>query len=143
MSWVFWLPLVLLGFHPLMIVLAQTFSLLYQYWIHTELIERMGAFGWVFNTPSHHRVHHAANPQYLDRNYGGILIVWDRLFGTFETEQEPVQYGLTTNIGTYNIFVVAFHEWRAMLKDIIEAKSWMGRLWYLIALPGWREDGSG
>ena len=83
-GWVFWLPLPLLGFHPLMVLTAQAVSLLYQYWIHTELVGSMGAFGLVFNTPSHHRVHHATNPQYLDRNHGGILIVWDRLFGTFE-----------------------------------------------------------
>src|SRR5690606_37534222 len=96
----FWLPLPLLGFRPEMILVAKSISLLYQYWIHTELIDRLGPFEWIFNTPSHHRVHHGSNPRYLDRNHGGILIVWDRLYGTFQEESEPVDYGLTTNIET-------------------------------------------
>ena len=142
-SWMFWLPLPLLGFHPLMIVLAQSISLLYQYWIHTELIGNMGLFGWVFNTPSHHRVHHGSNPLYLDRNHGGILIIWDRLFGTFQRELDRPEYGLTKNIESYNPLVVAFHEWQSLGRDLREAKSWRGRLGYLFAPPGWREDGSG
>ena len=84
---IFWVPLALLGFHPFMILTAQAISLIYQFWIHTELIGRLGPLEWVFNTPSHHRVHHGANVEYLDRNYGGILIVWDRLFGSFEPER--------------------------------------------------------
>ena len=83
-----------------MVLAAQAISLLYQYWIHTELIDRIPGFGLVFNTPSHHRVHHGRNAQYLDRNHGGILIIWDRLFGTFEPERAPVDYGLTTNLET-------------------------------------------
>lgn len=142
-TWIFWLPLPILGFNPLMVIIAQTVSLLYQYWIHTETIERMGVFGWVFNTPSHHRVHHGRNPQYLDRNYAGILIVWDRMFGTFEPEGIRPDYGLTQNIESYNPIVVAFHEWHALAKDLRSAKTWRGRLGYLFAPPGWREDGTG
>ncbi|MCB9591427.1 MAG: sterol desaturase family protein [Sandaracinaceae bacterium] len=139
----FWLPLPLLGFHPFMVAVAQTISLLYQYWIHTEAIRTLGPLEWVFNTPSHHRVHHGSNPEYLDRNHGGILIVWDRLFGTFEPERAEVEYGLTTNIATFNPVLIAFHEWAAMLRDVLSARTWRGRLGYLFLKPGWREDGTG
>jgi sterol desaturase/sphingolipid hydroxylase (fatty acid hydroxylase superfamily) len=142
-SWVFWLPLPLLGFHPLMVFGAQSVSLLYQYWIHTELIDKMGPFEWLFNTPSHHRVHHGSDHRYLDRNHAGIFILWDRLFGTFEPEAQRPHYGLTNNINSYNVLVVAFHEWQAMIRAIARAKTWRGRLWYLLGPPGWTEDGSG
>lgn len=142
-GWCFWVPLPLLGFDPLMIITAQAISLLYQYWIHTELIETLGPLEWVLNTPSHHRVHHATDARYLDRNYGGILIIWDRLLGTFEAETTRPSYGLTTNIKTYHPLRIAFHEWAAILKDLRTAKTWRGRLGYLFAPPGWREDGSG
>ncbi|MEZ4268364.1 MAG: sterol desaturase family protein [Myxococcota bacterium] len=139
---IFWAPLAIIGFHPTFILLAQAISLLYQYWLHTELIRTLGPLEWVFNTPSHHRVHHGRNPEYLDRNYAGILIIWDRLYRTFEPERAPVDYGLTTNIGSYNLAVIAFHEWRAMLRDVARARTWRGRLGYLLAPPGWREDGT-
>ena len=144
-SFVFWIPLILIGFHPLMIVMQMSISLIYQYWIHTELIKKMPKwFEAIFNTPSHHRVHHATNPQYLDRNHAGIFIIWDRLFGTFEKEVETPIYGLTTNINTYNIFKVAFHEWIAMLSDVFTSKTTIGnRLKYFLKPPGWRHDGSG
>ena len=142
-TWVFWIPLPLLGFDPLMVFLAQSISLLYQYWIHTELVTTLGPLEWVFNTPSHHRVHHGTNALYLDRNHGGILIVWDRLFGTFELEREQPSYGLTRNLETYNLLKVAFHEWQDIGRDLLTAKTWKGRLGYLFAPPGWREDGSG
>ncbi|MEE2786564.1 MAG: sterol desaturase family protein [Myxococcota bacterium] len=142
-GWVFWVPLPLLGFHPLMIITAQAISLLYQYWLHTELIHRLGVFEWFMNTPSHHRVHHGRNPQYLDRNYAGIFIIWDRLFGTFEPEVEPVDYGLTHNLTTYHPVTIAFHEWRDMFGDVRRARTWRGRAMYLIGRPGWRESGQG
>ena len=142
-TWFFWMPLPFLGFHPLTIFVAQSINLLYQYWIHTELIDKMGAFGWVFNTPSHHRVHHGTHPRYLDRNYGGILIVWDRLFGTFEPEVVASDYGLTRNINSYNLLDVAFHEWRDMFQELRSARSWRGRTGAVLGPPGWREDGSG
>jgi sterol desaturase/sphingolipid hydroxylase (fatty acid hydroxylase superfamily) len=94
--------LALLGLHPELIAQARGINLLYQYWIHTDTIRRLGPFEKVFNTPSHHRVHHGTNPQYLDRNHGSILITWDRLFGTFEPEAEPIVYGLTKNLDTFN-----------------------------------------
>jgi sterol desaturase/sphingolipid hydroxylase (fatty acid hydroxylase superfamily) len=135
-----WMPLA--GFHPMMILIAKAWSLVYQYWIHTELVERIGSLESVLNTPSHHRVHHGANPEYLDRNHAGILIVWDRLFGTFEPEIAPVRYGLTKNIGTHNPLRIAFHEWVSMIEDVIEAPSWKERLGYIFRPPGWSSDGS-
>jgi len=142
-SFIFWIPLVLIGFHPIMIIMQMSISLIYQYWIHTELIKKMPKwFEAVFNTPSHHRVHHATNPQYLDRNHAGIFIIWDRFFGTFEKEVEKPIYGLTTNIHTYNIFKVAFHEWVAMFSDVFRSKtSISNRLKYFLKPPGWRHDG--
>jgi sterol desaturase/sphingolipid hydroxylase (fatty acid hydroxylase superfamily) len=139
----FWAPLPLLGFRPEMILVAKSISLLYQYWIHTELIDRLGPLEWVLNTPSHHRVHHGRNPRYLDRNHGGILIVWDRLYGTFEEEGEPVDFGLTTNIETFNPLRIAFHEWAAMFRDVKGAKTLRGALGYVFGPPGYREDGTG
>ena len=100
-------------------------------------------FEYVFNTPSHHRAHHGSNPQYLDRNHGGILIVWDRLFGTFEPERERVRYGLTENIRSHNLWVIAFHEWGSMLRDMVRAPSLRAAIGYLLRPPGWRHDGRG
>jgi len=93
---------------------------------------------WVFNTPSHHRVHHGTNPQYIDRNYAGIFIVWDRLFGSFEPEGERVVYGLTKNIESFNPLVIAFHEYRAIARDVAAATSWRARLGFLFRYPGWQ-----
>lgn len=140
---IFWAPLVLIGFPIEMILIQKSVSLLYQYWLHTELIGKLGWFGKVFNTPSHHRVHHGRNPLYLDRNHAGIFIIWDKMFGSFEPEGGPVDYGLTSNINTYNPAKIAFHEWSAMLRDSWNAKTWRGRLGYLFMPPGWREDGTG
>jgi sterol desaturase/sphingolipid hydroxylase (fatty acid hydroxylase superfamily) len=146
-SFVFWLWLPLIGFHPGMILLQMSVSLLYQFWIHTEAIDKMPKwFEAVFNTPSHHRVHHGSNPLYLDRNHAGIFIIWDKLFGTFQAElkEEKVIYGLTANINTYNPLKIAFHEWIAMSKDSFSGKmSFTNRLKYLIKPPGWKHDGTG
>lgn len=142
-TWLLWLPLSFLGFPPAMIAIQKGISLVYQYWIHTEAIRRMPRwFEAVFNTPSHHRVHHARNPRYLDRNYAGILIVWDRLFGTFQPEldEEPCRYGIVKNLGTFNIVRVAFHEWMAMLQDV--ARQPRHALGWLFGPPGWSPDGS-
>ena len=146
-NFVFYISLPILGFHPLMILTQMSISLLYQYWIHTELIHKMPKwFEFVFNTPSHHRVHHGSNPLYLDRNYAGIFIIWDRLLGTFqpELEDEKVIYGLTTNISTFNPLKIAFHEWYAVIKDVFQRKiSPINRLRYLFKPPGWKHDGTG
>ena len=139
---VFWLPLPLLGFKPEMVLIQQAISLLYQYWIHTEAIGKLPRpIEFLFNTPSHHRVHHGANPEYLDRNHGGIFIFWDRLFGTFEPERARVVFGLTENIKTFKPHVIAFHEWIAMVRDARYAPTWRAALGYLLRPPGWRHDG--
>ena len=132
------IPLVLLGYKPAMIFAVQAVNLLYQFWIHTERIGKL----WrpvelVMNTPSHHRVHHASNPQYLDKNYGGVFIVWDRLFRSFEPEVEPVVYGLTKNIETYNPLRVAFHEYAAIARDVPAVRGWRTRLGVALRSPGW------
>jgi sterol desaturase/sphingolipid hydroxylase (fatty acid hydroxylase superfamily) len=144
-AWVMWLPLSLLGFPPAMILIQKGISLVYQFWIHTEAVKRMPAwFEAVFNTPSHHRVHHARNPRYLDRNYAGILIIWDKMFGTFQTEldAEPVRYGIVKNLGGFNLLRVAFHEWVGMGKDLLTAKSVREAAGYVFGAPGWSPDGS-
>ncbi|MBO3743479.1 sterol desaturase family protein [Actinoplanes flavus] len=135
----FWLGLAALGFPPWMIFLQQSVSLAYQFFLHTERIDRLPRpIEWFFNTPSHHRVHHGSNDPYLDRNYGGILIVWDRLFGSFEPEGERVSYGLTTNIQTFNPLKVATHEYAAIWRDVRAATSWRHRAGYLFGRPGWQ-----
>lgn len=126
-GFLFWTPLAFLGFHPAMILTQQAISLLYQFWIHTQAIDRLGPLEWVMNTPSHHRVHHGSNPQYLDKNYGGIFIIWDRLFGSFAPEREKVVYGLTHNIQTHNPLKIASHEWIAMWQGFRRCKTWRGR----------------
>lgn len=134
----YWLPLALLGFPPWMILLQQSVSLLYQFFIHTERVDKLWRpFELVLNTPSHHRVHHGSQSQYLDTNYGGILIVWDRLLGSFEPEGERVVYGLTTNIKTFNPVRVALHEYAAIWHDVRRAPRWRDRWGYLVNGPGW------
>ena len=146
-SFIFWLWLPLLGFHPGMIVFQMAISLLYQLWIHTETIDKMPKwFEAFFNTPSHHRVHHGSNPIYLDKNHAGILIIWDRMFGSFQPElkEEKVNYGLVTNINTYNPIIIAFKEWAALFKDTFSGKkSFLDRVNYIIKPPGWKHDGTG
>jgi len=142
MSFVFWLWLPIVGFAPVMIMTMKAVSLLYQFWIHTELVGSLGALEAVFNTPSHHRVHHGSNPRYIDRNHGGTLIVWDKLFGTFEPENpgEPVRFGLTKNIETYNPVRIAFHDWVDMFRDAWGAPGWSLKLRYIFGKPGWHHD---
>jgi len=138
----FWMWLPIVGFHPIMILTMMSFSLIYQFWVHTETIGKLGPLEWILNTPSHHRVHHASNTRYLDRNHAGTLIIWDRLFGTFEPESEKVKYGLTTNIHTYNLLEIAFHEYRNLFKDMKRAPKLGDKLRYMIMPPGWSHDGT-
>jgi sterol desaturase/sphingolipid hydroxylase (fatty acid hydroxylase superfamily) len=141
-GFLFWSPMPLLGFDPMMIFTVQAISLLYQFWIHTETISSLGPVEYVFNTPSHHRVHHATNIPYLDRNHGGTLIIWDRIFGTFAQETERPVYGLTKNIESYNPIEIAVHEWRALWKDVRRPNPFGVRLAYCLKPPGWSPDGS-
>lgn len=143
-KYAFWLPLPLLGFDPLMIFTMMSFSLFYQFWLHTELIGKLPQwYENVFNTPSHHRVHHASNIRYLDCNHGGTLIIWDKLFGTFsrELDSEPVVYGLTTNLTSYNPFYVVTHEYWSILADIKRASTLGDKFSYVFKAPGWSHDG--
>jgi len=141
-TFIFWIPLILIGFHPVMVLVQKSISLIYQYWIHTELINKMPKwFEAIFNTPSHHRVHHATNPQYLDRNHAGIFIIWDKLFRTFELEAEKPIYGLVQNIETNNPAKIAFIEWYNMLSDFFTSKtSIKNKFKYLIKPPGWKHN---
>jgi len=146
LSFLFRVPLVLMGFDPVMVAFVGGINLIYQFWIHTELIDRMPAwFEAVFNTPSHHRVHHAVNTRYLDANYAGTLIIWDKMFGSFVPERadDAPRYGLTTQLGTFNLLRVAFHELIGMIRDATRrGLSTRQRLGYLFGPPGWSHDGS-
>ena len=129
--------LALAGIRPGLIEQARGINLIYQFWIHTEAIKRLGWVERVFNTPSHHRVHHGSNRQYLDRNHGSILIIWDHLFGTFEEEDERVVYGLTQNIDSYNPVTIASHEWVDIAEDVASARTWRDRWSFVLRRPGW------
>jgi len=140
----FWVPLALLGYHPAMIVTMLSVSLIYQYWLHTEAFYKFPRWiEFIFNTPSHHRVHHGSNVRYLDRNHGATLIIWDRLFGTFseEVSEEPVKYGLTKNIETHKVLRVAFGEYGSMWRDVRRAEHWRDKVNYIFKAPGWSHDG--
>jgi sterol desaturase/sphingolipid hydroxylase (fatty acid hydroxylase superfamily) len=143
-SFVFRLPLLVIGFHPAMVAFVGAINLIYQFWIHTEAIGRMPRwFEAVMNTPSHHRVHHATNPRYLDRNYAGVFIIWDKVFGTFtpEMDEEPIRYGIIKQLGSYNLLWSVFHEWISIARDLWRAP-WGAKLGYLFGPPGWSHDAS-
>jgi sterol desaturase/sphingolipid hydroxylase (fatty acid hydroxylase superfamily) len=143
-KYLFWIPLPLLGFDPLMIFTVIAINLIYQFWVHTELVMKLPAFiEYVFNTPSHHRVHHAANIRYLDRNHAGVLIIWDRMFGTFseESADELPRYGLTKNINTYNPIYVAGGEYANLWGDVRKADRLWDKLRYIFLAPGWHHNG--
>ena len=134
---IFFVPLMWLGFAPRAVFVTLNLNLLYQFFIHATWIPRLGPLEWVLNTPSHHRVHHAANPEYRDKNFGGTLIVFDRLFGTFAAERDdvPCRYGLVVPLRSYNPVWIAFHEFIALGRDLWRARSWRDRRRALIALP--------
>ncbi len=136
---VLWAPLPLLGVPPALVFLGFSVSLVYQFFVHTERVGRL----WrpvelVLNTPSHHRVHHGSDPEYLDRNYGGILIVWDRLFGSFQPELHRPTYGLTVPVGTYHLVRLQTHEYAAIARDVRVAGTWRDKVGYVLGPPGWR-----
>ena len=134
--WVFWLPLVILGFDPNWVVFVVLLNLGLQFFVHTQAVRKLGPLEWLFNTPSHHRVHHGRNPQYIDKNYAGILIIWDKLFGTFVPEEETVIYGITKPVNSFNPIKVTFSEWRDMFSDVTtKGLSFSERLKLLFAPP--------
>jgi sterol desaturase/sphingolipid hydroxylase (fatty acid hydroxylase superfamily) len=133
---IFYIPIVLLGFDPALILISKAVILLYQFWIHSEAIGSLGWFDGWFNSPANHRVHHGSNPIYLDKNHGGILMIWDRLFGTYEKENEPVQYGLTKPIGSKNPIYINFYEPYRILVDLFQKKGFRSKMKVLFGPPG-------
>ena len=145
LGFLFRLPLFLIGFPPPLVFFVAGVNLVYQFWIHTEVIGRMPRwFEAVMNTPSHHRVHHATNARYLDANYAGVFIVWDKMFGTFvaERDDDRPRYGIVRNLGSFNILWAATHEWIGIAKDVWTAPGWRNKINYMIREPGWSHDGS-
>ncbi|AHH18654.1 putative fatty acid hydroxylase [Nocardia nova SH22a] len=138
---IFWAPLPLLGFAPWTIYVAFMFNLIYQFFTHTEAIGKLPRpIEFVLNTPSHHRVHHGSDPEYLDKNYGGILIIWDRMFGTFQQELHRPTYGLTTPVGTYNLLKLQYGEFAGIIRDVRGARRLRDKLGYIFAPPGWQPE---
>jgi len=133
-----WVPLPLMGLPPWLIFTTFSINLIFQFFVHTERIDRMwGPVEFVFNTPSHHRVHHASDAEYLDKNYAGMLIVWDRMFGSYAEERQRPTYGLTTNVDSYNPFRLQYHEYAAIARDVRRATRWRHRFGYAFGPPGW------
>ena len=133
----FFLPLTLIGFHPLAMIGMLFLNLLYQFFLHTEHAPRLGPLEWVLNTPTHHRVHHAANASCLDKNFGGVFIIWDRLFGTFAQapKDETLRFGLVHPLPSQNLLTVNFHEWRKLMQDTWQARGLKARLRVLVGAP--------
>jgi sterol desaturase/sphingolipid hydroxylase (fatty acid hydroxylase superfamily) len=135
---VFWMPLPLLGFEPWTLYLAWSVNLIYQFLVHTELVDKLWRpIELVLNTPSHHRVHHGSDPEYLDKNYAGILIIWDRLFGTFVEERQRPTYGLTKPVNTYNLLTLEYGQYAEIGRDVRAARNWRERIGYVLGPPGW------
>ncbi len=145
---VYFIPLAFLGFHPLDIVFMYSATQIWGTLVHTDVIGKLGWLEYVFVTPSHHRVHHASNIKYLDKNLGMFLIVWDKLFGTFQKElskeeYEPIRYGLVSNLDKPNAVNIIFHEWKGIGKDVKRTDiGWRNKLRYIVKAPGWSHDGS-
>ncbi|ELA8089608.1 TPA: sterol desaturase family protein [Vibrio parahaemolyticus] len=134
--WLFWLPLVIIGFDPKWVVFVVLLNLGLQLFVHTQSIRSLGPLEWVFNTPSHHRVHHGINRQYIDKNYAGVLIIWDRMFGTFEPEIETVRYGISKPVNSFNPIKVTFAEWKDMFNEVRRPNlTWQQRWRCLFAPP--------
>lgn len=141
-TFLFWAWMPLVGFNPAMVLMIKSISLIYQFWIHTETIKKMPAwFEAVFNTPSHHRVHHGSDLIYLDKNYAGTLIIWDKIFKTYQPEKFTPKYGLRKKLNTSNPFLIAFHEWINMFKDMKRSKNFSECLHHLFNAPGWSRNG--
>jgi sterol desaturase/sphingolipid hydroxylase (fatty acid hydroxylase superfamily) len=141
----YFIPLALLGFEAFDIVFMYAATQVYGFWVHTETVKKLPTwFEYIFVTPSHHRVHHASNLEYLDSNMGMVLIIWDRIFGTFKPELQGVEvkYGLTKNLDSYHPVKVVFHEWISIWNDMKKTNQWRNKLMYIFGPPGWSHDGS-
>ncbi|MEE1944168.1 sterol desaturase family protein [Pedobacter sp. KR3-3] len=136
-SWVFYLPLALIGFDPLMFLTLSAFNTLYQFWIHTRAIKNMGFLEHIINTPSHHRVHHGSNPKYIDKNHAGSLIIWDKMFGTFQREEEEVYYGITKPLASWNPVWANVHYWAELIDTARKTDEFADKIRVFIKPPGW------
>ncbi|WP_316788447.1 sterol desaturase family protein [Pedobacter frigoris] len=136
-SWVFYLPLALVGFDPVMFLTLSAFNTLYQFWIHTRAIKSLGPLEYIINTPSHHRVHHGSNPKYIDKNHAGTLIIWDMMFGTFQKEEEDVYYGITTPLASWNPIWANLHYWDELWHTAKQSPSWKDKVRVFLKPPGW------
>lgn len=139
-EWIFFVPLLLMGFDAIQVLAALFAVVLYQTWIHTEKVDKLGWLDGIFNTPSVHRVHHATNADYIDKNFGGILILWDRLFGTYQVENEKPDYGLTTQLKSSNPIAINFREFHTIYKDVIRAKRASHKVSYAFGRTGWKPN---
>ncbi|MBL4673248.1 MAG: sterol desaturase family protein [Arenicella sp.] len=137
-EWIFFIPLLLIGFDAVQVLGALLIVVLYQTWIHTERVGKLRWLDGILNTPSVHRIHHANNEAYIDKNYGGILILWDRLFGTYEVESETPVYGMTVQLGSSNPLTINFQEFRSIYTDVTQANDFSNRLSYVFGRPGWQ-----
>lgn len=140
LHWIFYAPVMLVGFAPWMFVIMHGFNLIYQFWIHTKLIRRLGPLEMILNTPSHHRVHHGVNDEYLDRNYAGVLIIWDRMFGSFVTETEEPRYGIIKPVNSFNSLWINTHAWVEMFAAIRERKTLAGKFRCVFGSPNMDDD---
>jgi sterol desaturase/sphingolipid hydroxylase (fatty acid hydroxylase superfamily) len=139
-EWIFLIPMILFGFSPFQAIVGLILVAQFQTWIHTERIGKLGWLDKIFNTPSVHRVHHGSNKKYLDKNYGGVLIIWDRVFGTYQKEEEKVIYGLTKDINTNNPLLINFIEFKSIIKDLKKCKSWKDRFKIIFGNLSWKPD---
>jgi sterol desaturase/sphingolipid hydroxylase (fatty acid hydroxylase superfamily) len=138
----YFIPIAWLGFDPLDIMLMYSVTQIYGIIIHTQYVGKLGWLEYILATPSNHRVHHGSNVKYLDRNMGMIFIIWDRIFGTYQKEEEDVVYGLTTNLPDHKPSTVVLHEWQSLWTDVKNAPNWRAKLGYIFGPPGWSHDGS-
>ena len=142
-TWIFWAPLAFIGFKPEDIVFQSSLNLFYQFWVHTKFTKSFGPLDHILNTPSHHRVHHGSDIPYLDRNFAGIFIIWDKLFRTFTPEEAEPKYGVLHPINSYNPFIIAFHMAKELYIDIKNTKKMKDKFCYLIYPPGWKPNHEG
>lgn len=133
--WVFWVPLVVLGFDPNWVVFVVLLNLGLQFFVHTQAVKSLGPLEYIFNTPSHHRVHHGRNPQYIDKNYAGVLIIWDKMFGTYVKEEETVEYGITKPVNSFNPLIITFSEWQEMFSEAFASGLTLKQRWSCLFSP--------
>ena len=136
----FFIPIAFLGFPTEMFITCYVIGIIYQFWIHTRFIGKLGPIEWIFNTPSHHRVHHGRNPKYMDKNHAGVFIIWDRFFGSFQVEEEEPTYGITKEVDSWNPLWINFHEYRDFFQDVLKTRKFKDKVKLFYKDPGWFPD---